>query len=403
MTNNKKQVIEKYEKNGKTLYRFKLSIYQNGYNTSISGSNYATKKLAREGMERKKANKIKEIEQWPTKLKSRANANQLQPKTLEDVFNEYNSLSGHKLSTLETRKSIFYTKIWNPYFRVLNKSAFQLTKQDILGFRNFLLNDYKTVKGENLERSGINKAFSYLRLILEHASASDELSEKNLKEFSRLLVPLPESKKRTKVLGEEDLWSKNEYDRFYNHLGNYKTTIIYRQFFQILFLGLRKGEARALKVKDIYYSETHGHPVISITKSMNDKKNIVGDVKSKNSERTIKIPEKVYESVKEYVNKRELEPDDYLFLNTKKTSVITSGNIRDKYVSICKRAGLKPMTVHQHRHRVAFLLYTSDPNRNVANIAYYLGHTVDVFHRNYLLESTQGSLNIANVLAEDIN
>lgn len=401
MANKKNQVIEKYEKNGKTLYRFKLSIYHNGYNTSISGSDYATKKLALEGLERKKTIKIREIEQRPKKSKVQSNGDSHQDLTLEDVFKLYNDSSPDRPSTKDTRQSVFYSKIWNPYFSKLNKKVYQLTLSDIIGFKSFIINNYKTQNGKKLNNTGINTTFTYLKITLQKAKKLKLLSAEDCQDFIEELKPLNRDRKKQIVYGEKEFWDAKGFEKFFDNLPETKRELIYKVFFKIQFLGLRMGEVRALKVEDIYFSQSRNLPVISITKNLS-KKNIEGLPKTLNSKRTIAIPQEVYDLVNDYVKERDLKPDDYLFLCLKKTSVVSEGNIRDVYRNTIEKAGLPYMTPHQHRHRVAFLLYMNDPNRNAANIAGFLGHSVKVLVEDYLMPSSDGDIYIAKTLSEDL-
>lgn len=378
-----------------------MSIYHKGYNTSISGSDYATRKLALEGMERKKANKIKEIEQRPKKSKAQSNGSNFQDLTLEDIFKLYNESSPDRPFTKDTRKSVFYSKIWNPYFSKLNKKIYQLTLSDIISFKSFIINDYKTQTGKKLNNSGINTTFTYLKITLQKAKKLKLLSAENCQDFVEELKSLTRDRKKQIVYGEEELWDNTGVEKFFDNLPKTKRGPIFKVFFKILFMGLRMGEIRALKVEDVYISKSRNLPVISITKNRSNE-NYEGPPKTLNSNRTIAIPQEVYDLVIEYVKARDLKQDDYLFLCLKKTSVVSEGNIRDVYRKTIEKAGLPYMRPHQHRHRVAFKIYMNDPNRNAANIAGFLGHSVKVLVEDYLMPSSDGDLYIAKTLSEDM-
>lgn len=172
---------------------------------------------------------------------------------------------------------------------------------------------------------------------------------------------------------EMDFYTLDEFKQFISNENDIKFKCLYETLY---YCGLRKGEARALTWEDIDFEEKElrvNKNVVSIG-SESSKYYSLTTPKTKSSIRTIPIPDILLNDLKAL-----LESDKKVYgFNTKwflfgKDDPITNSKVRCHKNSLCKKAGLRQIRIHDFRHSCASLLINN--GANITIVAKYLGHT----------------------------
>ena len=156
------------------------------------------------------------------------------------------------------------------------------------------------------------------------------------------------------------IWTLDQFELFISAADKTDAKIA----FDILFwTGIREGELLALTPADFLPGLK-----LSITKSFAvvEGEHIIKDPKTENSNRTIAIPQFLYNEVQEYfVGLYGLQPTDRLFMFTKSFLLY-------EVKRMAKAAGLDPIRVHDFRHSHASLLI--EMGFNILAVSERLGH-----------------------------
>ncbi len=158
--------------------------------------------------------------------------------------------------------------------------------------------------------------------------------------------------KKVKKMGKSDadklnFWTKDEYDCFISGIdGESKYYVI----FEILFwTGCREGELLALTKGDISFENNQ----ISITKTYyrTGRQDVITEPKTKQSVRTVEIPEFLKKEIKDFVDGHYGMPDD------ERLFPIVQEAVQHKMKRQIAKAGVKNIRVHDLRHsHVAYLI-----------------------------------------------
>lgn len=165
---------------------------------------------------------------------------------------------------------------------------------------------------------------------------------------------------------KKDFYNLKEFKKFIKCVDNN----IYKQFFNLMFFtGTRPGEAMALKFSDIKDNS------ISINKTIDEHgKREIGTPKTLSSIRTISIDKKLLRELKELEKKYKKTYSDntdyFIFGGIKPLSPTTINRYKLK---ACKKANIRPITLHQFRHSHATLLFNKKIDIHV--ISERLGHS----------------------------
>lgn len=189
-----------------------------------------------------------------------------------------------------------------------------------------------------------------------------------------------------------DFYTEKEFNKFIKCIDNN----IYKQFFNLMFYtGVRPGEAMALKFSDL----TIGYININKTIDEHGKRNL-GTPKTNSSNRLIAIDKKLQKDLFElkdyYIKKYNDNTSDFFIFGGIKPLAPTTIN-RYKFKA-CKKANLRPITLHQFRHSHATFLLNK--NIEIHVISNRLGHsktstTLNVYtHAN--LEQEKRVINTLN-------
>ena len=192
----------------------------------------------------------------------------------------------------------------------------------------------------------------------------------------------------------KDVWTIKDFRKFIKHVDD----ITYNALFTLLFFtGLRKGEALALRFKDIdnkYISINK-----TITKEVFNNKHLEMTPKSKKSIRKIRIDRKLKNKLnklcKYYIKKyNNFNSNFYVFGANKPISCTTLKRKKDYY---CDIAHVKRIRIHDFRHSHATLLYQK--NIKVKVIQERLGHaSIDTTLNTYVHLNTEDEKKVLKVL-----
>lgn len=227
---------------------------------------------------------------------------------------------------------------------------------------NFNSNIYSFFKGYMLENINLNSILKWQDFIISKDFSNNH--NKNLfamlKDFLYFCsisydydftifsfvprFPLKIEKKKV------DFYTYREFKSFIKYVDN----IVYKTFFNFMyFVGTRPGEVLALK-----FSDLNGN-YITINKTIDSHfDRSVGTPKTFSSNRTIEIDNKLILellSLKEYYIDKYCDSnfDYYIFGGDKPLAPTTINRYK---LSACKKAGIRPITLHQFRHSLIKVL-----------------------------------------------
>lgn len=165
----------------------------------------------------------------------------------------------------------------------------------------------------------------------------------------------------------KDFYTLKEFKLFISCM----TNEVYKQFFNFMFFtGTRPGEAMALRFSDLV------NDTISINKTISEHgKREIGTPKTSSSYREIIIDKKLHNDLlklkNRYINQYNDTTFDYFIFGGKKPLSPTTINRYKE--DACKKANLRPITLHQFRHSHATLLLNKGLSIHV--ISERLGHS----------------------------
>lgn len=266
-----------------------------------------------------------------------------------------------KPTTMQNKRFIIETKLL-PYFgkqKVCDIDTIKVRK-----WQNELLS-YRDEEGKPFSQTYLKTVNNQLSAIMNYAVSHYRLSMNPCKAAGSI--------GRSKA-DEMNIWTQEEYEKFSE--AESKTSM--RLAFDILFYtGMRSGELLALTPADILPSKR-----IDINKNYAkiDGVELFLEPKTPKAKRCISIPGFLYDSIQEYISGLYgISKKDRIFY-FQKTSL-------DKEIkAIAKKAGLKPIRVHDLRHSHASLLI--EMGFSPLEIADRLGHesvktTLDTYSHLY--------------------
>ncbi len=183
----------------------------------------------------------------------------------------------------------------------------------------------------------------------------------------------------------------------FKHFIKYVDDIVYKQFFNFMFfVGTRPGEALALKFSDIQGN------YVRINKSRSNHKNReIGTTKNFSSNRLVQIDKVLVRDLNDlhdyYIKKYGFDYDFIVFGGMKPLSPTT---INRHKIDACKKANIRPITLHQFRHSHATLLISK--NIMINEVSRRLGHsktstTLDIYTHTDLTQEKR-AINTLNSL-----
>lgn len=253
-----------------------------------------------------------------------------------------------KEQTFETLLYNFNSKIM-PFFE--NMYLEDITSKDILQWEEHIITlDYSYNYNRNL--------YYLLSGFLEYCY--------RFYDFDKKIISRVGCFKRKYEEDKHDFYTLEEFKQFIDCVDE----IVYKQFFNFMFYtGVRPGEAMALRFSDIQ------DDYVRINKNRSNHKNrSIGTPKTLSSNRTIEIDRKLCRDLKElhkyYIQKYGHDEDFIVFGGMKALSPTT---INRRKLEACKKANIRPITLHQFRHSHATLLIQK--NMMINEVSRRLGHS----------------------------
>lgn len=341
-------------KSGKTKYGFKTYV-------GINKENGKAIKVTRQGF-----NTRKEAEAAKTKIKADG---------AKDVANKRYFESNKK-----TVQEVY--DIWFAIYKdnVRGSSANRASSTWDNNLKNEFGKDYiANLDATHLQQYAIDlaktqisyrKTLAILHRVIKYAIKMD-WCEKD--PFDKIIMPKKSDKKST--YPEDNLYSLEELKKFLKAAK--KHNYMYYTFFMILgSLGLRRGEALALKWKNIDFE----NQTMSITHTVSrnaDNHKTIDLTKTPKSRRKLLIPNNLLEVLKEYKKRQAVfnKPTDYLFHT--KTGDFLHPSVPAKFISSIYKFNpeLRQITPHGFRHTLATLLYNANDQIKPKEVQEILGHS----------------------------
>lgn len=275
-------------------------------------------------------------------------------KLIERYF-EIREAEGFTANT-ESKERYFFNKylfkVCNP-----NKNIDTTFNVRLVDKVNVLLNS------TNLKTISKNSLITSFKNLITFAKKRKYLNREVADEMLDLIVPFrgtSEHKDNFFIHGEEDLRAfEHSFD---NEDQEFK--IIYMTMF---YGALRVSELRALKVNSINRNVN----TLKIEYQYNSFEHRVKRTKNK-IDREVQLPSKFMEELKNYVEERKLNDDDYLFQNKTNTLPISLELLRKIFKKHVTQIGLPDMTLHGLRHSFATRMF--DKGYDVKEVQEHLGH-----------------------------
>lgn len=283
------------------------------------------------------------------------------PKSTEHTFSEMHKLYLSDIDATDTNRNMQLN--WcDAHFAFNDSPIDKISKNDLVKWRNNL-------KDKGLATRTMNRGIRYVKAVFQFASDVYDLPNNAtvLKSFR-----LDADDK-----AEMEVWTIEEFNKFRQCVKMKE----YRLFFDFLFwTGCRRGEALALQTTDF-----HGNKV-SITKAIKHYKNGFLPLKTDSSKREILVDDELLESLRPNIE------SDKPFVFGGETSLSIS-QVQRQFTQAIKKAGVKPIRLHDLRHSHATFLINNGVN--IVAVSKRLGHaTINQTLSTYthLLKETEEDL-----------
>ena len=283
------------------------------------------------------------------------------PKSTEYTFYEMHKLYLSDIDATETNRNM-QLQWCSDYFDYNSSPIDKITKDQLVKWRNGL-------KDSALANRTLNRGIRYVKAVFQFASDVYDLKNNAtvLKSF-RL-----ESEDKE----EMEVWTVDEFNQFISCVDLPE----YRLLFEFLFwTGCRRGEALALQTSDF-----HGNKV-SINKAIKHYQNGFMPLKTESSKREILIDDILLEHLRPNLE------SDKPFVFGGDTSLAIS-QVQRHFTKAIKKAGVKPIRIHDLRHSHATFLINNGVN--IVAVSKRLGHaTINQTLSTYthLLKQTEDDL-----------
>lgn len=335
------------------------------YITKISEKNYRVnfsyispdtnerKRTCKRGFEKKK-----DAEEWiknelPAFIKQLEHKETLDENlTMGELIERYmkDSRIRKEETTCLTKAHIIETKIL-PYFK--RKKVYEVTTKDIRNWQNVMMTAVKK-NGERYSDTYLRSINNQLSAIMNFAVSYHNLPSNPVLKIDRMGLKNPED--------EAEIWTLEEYEKFSEQLQD--KPMFYYIFEVFFWSGIRLGELLGLTKEDVSLEEG----TLSVKASYKTQTRKMGKTKTKNSKRTIYIPQFLVEELAEYMETLYgLSEKDRIFPTSKTT-------LHKKLKEASEKAGLKKITIHGFRHSHISMLMDGVSCASVMDISQRAGH-----------------------------
>ena len=340
-------------KSGKTKYGFKTYVginKENGKAIKVTRQGFNTRKEAEAAKTKIKADGAKDVAK---KRKKESNK-----KTVQEVYDVWLDIyrTSVKGSSVSKIKTIWKNEIQNEF------GENYIDHIDIDHLQQF---------ADNLAANMVKfrRPLNLLHRLIKYAIMRDWCS---IDPFEKIIIPKKSLKKST--MPEKNFYELNELKEFLNSAKEHN--LRYYTYFMLLgSLGLRRGEALALKWKNISFDKMTVHIEQTVTRDENNKKHI-GPTKTPSSNRILTLSDNLARALKEYRNSQVAfySTDDYIF-HTRTGNYISPSSPEDWINSVYKyNPSLRKITPHGFRHTLATLLYDGNDKITPKDVQTVLGH-----------------------------
>ena len=335
------------------------------YITKVSEKNYRVnfsyispdtnerKRTCKRGFEKKK-----DAEEWiknelPAFIKQLEHKETLDENlTMGELIERYmkDSRIRKEETTCLTKAHIIETKIL-PYFR--RKKVYEVSTKDVRNWQNNMMMAVKK-NGEPYSDTYLRSINNQLSAIMNFAIAYHNLPSNPVLKVERMGLKNPEE--------EAEIWTLEEYEKFSEQLQD--KPMFYYIFEVFFWSGIRLGELLGLTKEDVSLEEG----TLSVKASYKTQTRKMGKTKTKNSKRTIYIPQFLVEELAEYMETLYgLSEKDRIFPTSKTT-------LHKKLKEAAEKAGLKKITIHGFRHSHISMLMDGVSCASVMDISQRAGH-----------------------------
>lgn len=285
--------------------------------------------------------------------------------TLEDYFEIWMKWRDEETSV--SKKTIRENRfLWNSLLK--DSEIAQVSIKD-LTVQNYIAYFRKITKDRGLTRKRFNDLKSILNGILYLAVEQGIIEHNCLRDINYRQFAYKSENTNVKPYTEDERW------KIINHLGNDFYSLAIKFDFYLI---LRIGELKGLKWSDIDGNS------IYIQRYVNDKNEIIEDIKGHQSEGKRYIP--LLPAAKEILNQiKLLNPNsEYIFIRDGQPIATVTFNRHLK--KCCKELGIEYRSSHKIRFTTASILHKNGANE--AELSQLLGHTTVNMTRHYLRNIT---------------
>lgn len=317
--------------------------------------------------------------------------------TLNELFEEYlgDVDLTHQDTTLDSIKYRYNTHL-RPTFGDDELEDISITK--IRRYqKNFLDGKYlKRNENEKYSVTYINTIIQLLKRLIKYANIRHIIKVEI--EYIEELDQIRDLVDKGKILDQQTVWTVEEFDNFIVKVDDKKYWILFNLLF---YCGIRKGEAIALKWKNVDLIE--GTITVNSTSAkVRGKGQVIKAPKTINSYRTIYLHSNLHEKLLEYyleIKKEFIHTDNLFVCGNKK--MISFSTLDRKFAEYKKLSKNNDMNLHGFRHSHATFLL-SITNKLYA-VSRRLGHDSIEVTELYLHNSSSEQKELANIIENEIN
>lgn len=280
--------------------------------------------------------------------------------TLDNLFKMYREEYIHKI---KMRSIITYDKFYDLHIKpsLGNKVIDKITQKDINDWQKYLVS-------KKFSNNYLKSIQQFFRTLINFGLKREYFTKDP---FKIDFVKSNSTKKSKKF----NIWTPEEFQRFINHVDILEDKVM----FMILYLcGLRKGEAMALKIKDVDLNRS----TININENWDYVNKLTTTPKTENSIRTVYIVKELKENIKLLIDKYQEYPEyDSNNLLIGYNLHMSPTTLQRHHEIYCIESGIKVITIHEYRHSHVSTLI--DMGFNPHQIAERIGDTVEMVNNTY--------------------
>lgn len=223
--------------------------------------------------------------------------------------------------------------------KIKNINVVDLTEKDLQDFFNEMAKNYAD--------SSIEKCYSEIAQALNYAKRKEIIKENILEDIIKPKSYLPEREIIPLTVNEQKILSDYLFNTSFEKY-KYKNVSLIQ-----MYMGLRVGEALALKTTDIDLKNKRIHIQRSLTENREGKRVIGETPKTNAGNRVIPIPDIVYPYVKEQIEIGKNNFENLLFTN--KGKIVSHTSVNSQLQRRLLRLGIykNGMSTHSLRHTYA--------------------------------------------------